>query len=125
MNKLCLTITLLMVSPRPYASGIPPQQQDTTAVCFKSTTGQAHTIGIAASDSIGIVYNKVARTFCWKAHYIIYCCGNRTCIPLTLDITNIFFGKVKSLSQDGQLLIVTPDPNVVSLLLKPNTRKKP
>ncbi len=125
MNTLWITIALLMISPSLCAADIIQQQHATTPINFKSATGQVHTIDIAASDSIGIVYSKVARAFGWKTHCIIYCCGNKGCLPLTLDITNIFFGKVKSLSLDGQLLIVTPDPNVVPLLLKPSTRKKP
>lgn len=111
MNKLWLTIPLLMfISHRLCASDIICQQHDTSAVNFKSTTGQVHTLDIAASDSIGIVYRMVARAFDWKSYLVISCRCNKTYIPLTLDVTYNFLELFENLSHEGEYLIVTPYP---------------
>ena len=109
MNKFWIIGVLLMVSvPSLRASDIQLHQQNTTAVSFKSTVGQAHTIDIAPSDSIGIVYRKVARAFDWNSLPIIYCRCNRTFVPLALDITHKFLEILKILSYDGQPLGIMP-----------------
>lgn len=110
MYKRWLTISLLMFISHTSRAADITFQQNITAVSFKSTTGQAHTLEIAASDSIGIVYRKVVRAFNWKSHVIISCRFNKIHIPLTLDVTHNFLELFETISLKGEYLIVTPYP---------------
>lgn len=102
MNKLWVTCALLMITPNIGASDIPHQPHSITTISLKSMTGQIRSIDIAASDSISIVYSKIAREFAWNSHPIIYCCNTIHCLSLALDMTDIFFDTWGKLLPDGR-----------------------
>ncbi|QOL19660.1 hypothetical protein CPBP_00424 [Candidatus Bodocaedibacter vickermanii] len=62
MNTIWIIITLLMDSLNLWASEITLQQHRTITVSFTSTNGQTHTIRIASTNSINIVYRKIVQS---------------------------------------------------------------